>query len=200
MGGKGNATETEKIKQNYQLHCLPSAKGKTIETEKRRRELLELLRKAPAPLTGTELANYFNVSRQVIVQDIAILRAGGEEILASLQGYLVPSPQQECWERAVVACRHSREEIEDELGLIVDLGGRILDVIVEHPVYGELKGNLMIASRRDLRLFLESLNKTAASPLSALTGGIHLHTLEAPNQKVLAEIIAALERQGFLVK
>jgi transcriptional regulator of NAD metabolism len=171
-----------------------------METEKRRRELLKLLRKASRPLTGAELASHFNVSRQVIVQDIAILRASGEQIFASLQGYLVPSRPQESWVRAVAACRHTREQIEDELGIVVDLGGRVLDVIVEHPVYGELRGNLMVASRRDLSLFLESLDKTAANPLLALTGGIHLHTLEAPDQKVMEEITAALDKAGYLVK
>ncbi|MEW5921884.1 MAG: transcription repressor NadR [Bacillota bacterium] len=171
-----------------------------METEKRRREILNILHKASRPLTGTELAQNFNVSRQVIVQDIAILRASGEEILASLQGYLIPAKQQENRVRVVVACRHTREQIEDELGIVVDFGGRALDVIVEHPVYGELRGNLMIASRYDLKLFLESLDKTAANPLLALTGGIHLHTLEAPGQTVMEEITAALHKAGYLVK
>lgn len=171
-----------------------------MDTENRRRQLLELLRKASKPITGAELANHFNVSRQVIVQDIAILRASGEQIFSSLQGYLIPSQPQESWKRSVVACCHTRDQIEDELGMIVDLGGRILDVIVEHPLYGELKGNLMIASRRDLRLFMDSLEKTAANPLSVLTGGVHLHTIEAPDQRVLGEIISSLDRAGFLVK
>lgn len=171
-----------------------------METEKRRSELLNLLRRSSAPLTGTELAAHFNVSRQVIVQDIAILRASGEQIFASLQGYLIPSLLQERRQQAVVACRHTREEIEDELGIIVDLGGKILDVIVDHPVYGELRGNLMVASRRDLSLFMESLNKTAAHPLLTLTDGVHLHTLEAPDKRVMDEIIAGLEKAGYLVK
>ncbi|RJX25594.1 MAG: transcription repressor NadR [Dethiobacter sp.] len=171
-----------------------------METEKRRNELLNLLRKASKPLTGAELARHFNISRQVIVQDIAILRASGEQIFASFQGYMIPSLPEEIWVRSVVACRHTREQIKDELGIVVDLGGRALDVIVEHPVYGELRGNLMVSSRRDLNLFLESLHKTAANPLLALTGGIHLHTLEAPDQKVMQEITASLDRAGYLVK
>ncbi|MDO9533758.1 MAG: transcription repressor NadR [Bacillota bacterium] len=171
-----------------------------METEKRRNELLGLLRKASEPITGTELARNFNVSRQVIVQDIALLRASGEQIFASPQGYLVPSMPDEAWVRSVVACRHTREEILNELGIVVDLGGRVLDVIVEHPVYGELRGNLMVGSRRDLNLFLESLNKSEANPLLALTGGIHLHTLEAHDQKVMQEIIVNLDKAGYLVK
>ena len=116
--------------------------------EKRRGELLNLLRRSSVPLTGAELASHFDVSRQVIVQDVAILRASGEQIFASLQGYLIPPLLQENWKRTVIACQHTREEIVDELGIIVDLGGKILDVIVDHPVYGELRGNLMVANRR----------------------------------------------------
>ena len=168
--------------------------------KKRRNKLLNLLRRSSVPLTGAELARRFNVTRQVIVQDVAILRASGEQIFASLQGYLVSPLLQESWERAVVACQHTRVQIEDELGIIVDLGGRILDVIVDHPVYGELRGNLMVANRRDLNLFLESLDKTAANPLSALTGGVHLHTLEAPDRKTMERTVAALDRAGYLVK
>ncbi|NLX91781.1 MAG: transcription repressor NadR [Firmicutes bacterium] len=171
-----------------------------MDAEKRRAELLKLLRKSVKPLTGAELAGYFGVSRQVIVQDIAILRASGEQILASLQGYLLNLPSQEAQVRFVVACRHTREQIEDELGIIVDQGGRILDVIVEHPVYGELRGNLMISNRLDLNTFLESLEKTEANPLLALTGGIHLHTLEVPEQKSMQKIIASLDKAGYLIK
>ena len=168
--------------------------------EKRRGELLNLLRRSSVPLTGAELASHFDVSRQVIVQDVAILRASGEQIFASLQGYLIPPLLQENWKRTVIACQHTREEIVDELGIIVDLGGKILDVIVDHPVYGELRGNLMVANRRDLRLFMESLDETEASPLSALTRGVHLHTVEAPDQETIDEIIARLDKAGYLVK
>jgi transcriptional regulator of NAD metabolism len=171
-----------------------------METEKRRAELLKLLCKSSKPLTGAELAGYFGVSRQVIVQDIAILRASGEQIVASLRGYLMMPQQQKAQVRTVVACRHTREQIEDELGIIVDRGGRIIDVIVEHPIYGELRGTLLISSRLDLNIFLKSLETTEASPLLALTGGVHLHTVEAAEQKNIEDIIASLDKAGYLVK
>lgn len=151
-------------------------------------------------MTGTDLASRFSVSRQVIVQDIAILRAAGEEILATPQGYLVPGQHKSASVQGVFACRHTREQIEDEIGLIVDLGGKVLDVIVEHPVYGEMRGNLMIASRRDLGIFLEKLARTEARPLSALTDGVHLHTVEAMEKSVLDEIHQALKKAGFLIE
>lgn len=171
-----------------------------LETEKRRAELLALLKDVAEPVTGAELAGRFGVSRQVVVQDIAILRAAGEQILATPQGYVVPRLQKDALVQAVVACRHSREQIEEEIGIVVDLGGKVLDVIVEHPVYGEMRGNLMIASRRDLKMFLERLGKTSARPLSALTGGVHLHTLEAPDRTVMNEITSRLREAGFLVE
>ncbi|MDW7651798.1 MAG: transcription repressor NadR [Bacillota bacterium] len=170
-----------------------------METEKRREVLITRLRDAAAPVTGTDLAQQFGVSRQVIVQDIAILRAAGEQVLATPQGYMIPRGLYRRSETAVVACRHTREQIEDEIGIVVDLGGKVLDVIVEHPVYGEMRGNLMIASRRDLTQFLGQLGQTEARPLSALTDGVHLHTIEAPDRRVIEEIIAALGQAGYLV-
>ncbi len=171
-----------------------------MEAVNRRTELLLLLKKSSEPVTGNEMARGLGVSRQVIVQDIAILRAAGENILATPQGYVLPRTNIEPAVRAVVACRHSFEKIEDEIGIIVDLGGKVLDVIVEHPVYGEMRGNLMIANRRDLSIFLKQLHKTEAQPLSALTDGVHLHTIEAPAQANINEILFCLEQAGLIVR
>jgi uncharacterized protein len=170
-----------------------------VDSERRRQALLSLLHQRGEPVTGSELASRFQVSRQAIVQDIAILRASGSQILATPQGYLIPRASQGNCCYAVVTCTHDRHRIEEELSIVVDLGGKALDVIVEHPIYGELRGSLMIASRRDLGLFLDKLRETEANPLSFLTGGIHMHTLEAPDAAVMAEITAALRRAGFLV-
>jgi hypothetical protein len=169
-----------------------------MDSEKRRIKLLTLLSAEGEPVTGTELAALFGVSRQVIVQDIAILRATGERVLATPQGYLIPRLSTESRFCTVVTCKHTMEQIEHEIGIVVDLGGKVLDVIVEHPVYGELRGSLMISSRRDLSIFLERLVETAAKPLSALTDGVHLHTLEAPDSTVMQEIIQRLRTAGLL--
>ncbi len=170
-----------------------------MDSESRRSAILALLKQITDPITGTELASRFGVSRQAIVQDIAIIRAAGNQVLATPQGYLIPSLPQGAAIRTVVACRHTRHQIEEEISIVVDLGGKVLDVIVEHAVYGELRGSLMIASRRDLYLFLGKLNETEANPLSALTGGVHLHTLEAPDSPVMKEIVKSLREAGFLV-
>jgi len=172
-----------------------------VENEQRRAQIIELLRTSAHPVTGTRLASQFGVSRQVVVQDIAILRAAGEQILATPRGYLVYSPENhEKRPRARIACRHTRHEIGEELGIIVDLGGTVVDVFIEHPVYGELQGSLMISNRRDVEQFKDKLSSTRANPLLTLTGGIHLHTIEAPDQETLDEIITALDRAGYLVK
>jgi len=171
-----------------------------VETEKRRAALLGLLKNADSPLTGAYLAASFKVSRQIIVQDIAILRAAGEQVLATPQGYLIMSLQRNGFVRTVVACRHGIERIEEEIGIVVDFGGKVLDVIVEHPVYGEIRGNLMISSRRDLTLFLACLARKSAQPLSVLTEGVHLHTLEVPSPDVLHEITGQLRCAGLLIE
>ena len=57
--------------------------------EERRNKLLHYLSDNDRPVSGTELAQKFGVSRQVIVQDIALLRSGHAEIIATNRGYLL---------------------------------------------------------------------------------------------------------------
>lgn len=170
-----------------------------MEAAERREQILLLLQARAKPVTGAEIAGYFGVSRQVIVQDIAVLRAAGNEIIATPQGYMLPKTEKSEHVRRVLACCHNRKQIMNELGIVVDLGGKALDVIVEHPLYGEIRGNLMIASRRDLNLFVARLADKQAQPLSILTDGVHLHTIEAPNLEVMKEIISTLREAGFLI-
>jgi hypothetical protein len=170
-----------------------------MTSEQRRESILAAVRKSSKPLTGAYLARLYNVSRQIIVQDIAILRAAGYDIIATPQGYLIPRVGQSQRITRVIAVKHSRDQIEDELTTIVDLGGRILDVIIEHPVYGEFKGRLMTSSRSDVRAYLETMEKEEAKPLSALTEGVHLHTIEADSVSVLDQIEKALQEKGYLL-
>ena len=170
-----------------------------MSAQERRRKLLHKLEKSKEPITGSSLADYFSVSRQVIVQDIALLRAQGEEIQATSQGYVIPEVKGKMVERTI-ACTHNGEEIEAELATIIKYGGRVRDVIVEHPLYGELKGLLRIQSRADLDEFLKQYEKNNVKPLLTLTGGIHLHTIEALNQEVLDLIEEKLRAQGFLLE
>lgn len=168
----------------------------------RRQWILDTLKKAASPVTGSELAKQANVSRQVIVQDIALLRAAQAPILATPQGYLyqenygahptVPFSR-------VIACQHRPEETELELNTLVDHGLHVLDVIVEHPIYGELRGSLMLKNRRDVQQFLKNIRHSGASLLSSLTGGVHLHTVAAESEAHIDEACEALARHGILL-
>ncbi len=167
--------------------------------ETRKQKVLEEL-KNNGYHKGLVLAELFNVTRQVIVKDIAILRAEGNAIIATPKGYFLNLPGESNKLRRVIATKHQKENIERELEIIVDNGGKVLDVIVEHPVYGEIKANLMIDNRADLASFMENTRKRKAKPLSSLTDGVHLHTVEADSREILERIVYQLDQEGLLIK
>ncbi|MBD5083820.1 MAG: transcription repressor NadR [Clostridiales bacterium] len=169
-----------------------------MNTSERRQRILEYLKGADRPLSATALAQKLAVSRQIIVGDVALLRAAGEGIIATPRGYVLERPRTGVV--GTVACLHSGEDMERELTLMVDQGCTVENVIVEHPVYGQLTGPLELSSRYDISEFIRKVEKNAARPLSALTDGIHLHTLRCPDQETLDRTVAALEREGFLVR
>ncbi|MGI6199838.1 MAG: transcription repressor NadR [Christensenellales bacterium] len=166
----------------------------------RRDALFRALTQAEGPITGSELARQFGVSRQVVVQDIAVLRAGGTNILATPQGYLIPrvSHVKPCVR--VFTCRHlSLPALRQELTAMVSLGGKVVDTIVEHPIYGEFRGMLMLMNMASVEDFCRRLAASNAEPLSHLTGGVHLHAVEADTPDTLDRIEAELARLGILV-
>lgn len=171
-----------------------------MDAKKRRDFLLAKLKRDTEPVTGAVLAKELGVSRQIIVGDIAILRAAGVDIFATPQGYVLPRRTFKESLRYTIACSHDNEGIEQELAIVIDNGGKILDVIVEHPIYGEICANLMLASRRDLQEFLGKLSASKAEPLSLLTGGVHLHTIEVPSDAVFNNITQQLRTAGILMK
>lgn len=168
-----------------------------MTTEERRAQLYALLTQAQQPLTGSALARKFGVSRQIIVGDIGILRAEGAAILATPRGYLLLRRERQ-GVMATFACRHTAARMGEELDIIVDGGACVRDVVVAHPVYGELRADLMLESRRDVAAFLRQMEEMAAPPLSLLTDGVHLHTIEAPDDAAVTDIRAALARAGLL--
>lgn len=169
-----------------------------MNTSQRRQRILEYLREADHPLSATALAGALSVSRQIIVGDVALLRAAGEGITATPRGYVLNRPR--AGVVRTVACLHSGGDMERELTLMVDQGCVVENVIVEHPVYGQLTGPLDLASRYDVSEFIRKVEENSAQPLSALTGGIHLHTLRCPDQETYQRTAAALERAGFLAR
>jgi hypothetical protein len=160
---------------------------------------MERLRTCKGPIAGGELARQFHVSRQCLVQDVAILRARGEEILSTPRGYRLPNAQPAA-HRSIIACKHGAERTQEELNILVDHGVKVMDVIVEHPLYGELRGSLMIESRTDVADFLRRWRKVGATLLSSLTGGVHLHTLEASRSEMITRAKAQLLQRGILLK
>jgi|SRR5690242_494752 len=174
--------------------------GSPASGSTRRRRILEWMRGRNGPVPGTELARHFRVSRQCVVQDIAILRAERNDILSTPQGYRLPAKPGPDTHRAVVACQHGPERTEEELNIFVDNGVSVLDVIVEHALYGEMRGALMIESRADVQDFLKRWRGTKASLLSSLTRGVHLHTVEASRPEMITRAKAQLQAQGFLLK
>lgn len=166
-----------------------------------RREQLLLWLRNESPLTGNELARRASVSRQVIVQDISLLKASQQPILATSQGYIYmePAGQTAPLVTRIIVCNHRPEQAEEELKLIVDHGVSVQDVIVEHPVYGDLTAPIRVGNRKEVEDFICKINSTQAAYLSQLTGGIHLHTLHASNEAKINNACAALEQAGFLM-
>jgi uncharacterized protein len=162
--------------------------------------MLEWMGARPGAVPGTELARHFRVSRQCVVQDIAILRAERNDIISTPQGYRLPPKQAPDAHRAVIACQHGPERTEEELNVFVDNGVRVLDVVVEHALYGEMRGALTIESRADVQDFLKRWRSTKASLLSSLTRGVHLHTVEASKPEMIARAKAELHSRGILLR
>lgn len=168
-----------------------------MEAASRRQAILDRLRTADRPVSASALAAGLNVSRQIIVGDIALLRAGGAEISATPRGYVLPRATDGI--TRTIACRHTLVQTGQELDILVDNGCTVLDVIVEHPVYGQLTGQLQISSRYDVEQFLARIRDSDAAPLSMLTGGLHLHTLCCPNEDAYTRACAALKAAGLLL-
>ncbi len=169
-----------------------------MNIDKRREKILDLLNTRPEPISGNELAKIFGVTRQVIVKDIAILRASGQDIIATAQGYLMKKPPQLCTKQIAVC--HHEESTREELLTFVQCGCKVVDVIVEHPLYGELQGLLMLSNSQDVENFLKAVKEHEASLLSQLTNGVHIHTVEAINYDCIKNAEKLLKEKGFLLE
>lgn len=167
-----------------------------MNAQERREAILVTIRAAQRPVSATALAKEFHVSRQIVVGDVALLRAAGVDIQATPRGYI--SGADDAGVVAVLACVHGGEDMARELNTMVDYGCEVVDVIVEHPVYGQLTGQLRLRSRHDVEQFLKKAE--GSHPLSHLTGGIHLHTVRCPDEETLKRVTDALNKEGFLLE
>lgn len=168
-----------------------------MHANERREKIVEILKSKSQPVSASALARQLSVSRQVIVGDVALLRAANMQISATPRGYVMEELTART-DTYTIACRHNQKNIVDELYTIVDNGGGLLDVTVEHPVYGQLSGQLRIFSRYDADRFLKKLDKSNAPALSTLTGGIHLHTISCPTPEIYQRIVEELEAKKIL--
>lgn len=166
--------------------------------EERRKDLIRTLRGSSEPVLGSDLAEQFGVSRQVLVQDMAILRAAGTDIIATPRGYLLRNPGPLA-HRDVLHVKHDRAAMEEEMTILVDLGIRILDITIDHPIFGALRADLYISSRQDVRELVERFDQSGSGSLFELTGGKHSHTVESPRPDLLERAREELKSRGYLV-
>lgn len=166
----------------------------------RRRRIAESL-DSKTPITGTELARRLGVSRQIIVQDIALMRAEDKNILSTNKGYLLYNSadyQNSC--RRVYHVHHTTEQVLEELTTITELGGQVLDVCVEHALYGQIRVDLLIRTTQDAAEFSKKLVASSGAPLKILTRDDHYHTVAANSERLLDLIELELQRKGFLAE
>jgi len=160
----------------------------------RRNQITEIIKNSAAPVSASVLAAQLNVSRQIIVGDIALLRASGQNISATPRGYIFENEENlsPFGYTGIIACRHAGEKLIEELYAIVDFGGTVIDVTIEHSTYGQIFGRLDIASRHDADEFINKLKLSQTKPLSDLTGGIHLHRIGCRNKDTFDLIVKDL--------
>lgn len=168
-----------------------------IGGQERREQILKILKNSDKPVAGTELAKQLDVSRQVIVQDMALIRANGIQILSTNRGYII---DEEKTVSRVFKVIHTDEQVEEELNLFVDLGGKVEDVFVFHKVYGVIKAEMNIKSRREVKKYMEGISTGKSTNLKNLTSNYHYHTITADDEQTLDMIQEELRQRGFLAK
>ena len=166
-----------------------------MKVDKRRKAIVNLLSASKTPISGGELSKQFNVSRQIIVQDITVLKGLGYEILSTHNGYVM---QKSPFLERVFKLKHTTEQTEDELNSIVDLGGTVVDVFVWHKVYGKISAMLNIFSRLHVKQFLEGVRTGKSTELMNITGGYHYHTVRADSEAVLDKIGETLQQKNYI--
>ncbi len=166
-----------------------------MTVSERRKEILHLLQEGESPIAAKDLALRFHVSRQVIVQDMAVIRVAHPNIISTYRGYLF---QQVTTHSREFKLRHTDAQAEEELNSIVDLGGRVQNVSISHKFYGRVTAEMNISSRQDVQEYITALRSGESRHLSNVTGGYHYHLVEALSEDRLDMIEEALEKQGLI--
>lgn len=163
----------------------------------RREEIISQIQNSTTAVSGKKLAAAYDVSRQVIVQDIALIRAMGYDIISTNKGYILNAPKSIS---KIFKVRHTDEQLEEELCAVVDNGGCIENVMINHKVYGHMEANLQINSRRKIKEFMEEIRSGKSSPLKNITSGYHYHKVSADSRETLEMVEKELKRKGFLIQ
>ncbi|MCL2421927.1 MAG: transcription repressor NadR [Defluviitaleaceae bacterium] len=171
-----------------------------MDAQQRRTHIMDTIKQQKSPISASSLAKTLNVSRQVIVGDVALLRAQGHEIIATARGYMMPEYRELNQYLGKIACQHTPENTQSELYAMVDLGAIVVNVIIEHDVYGEITGSLNLAEHTDVDIFIKKVEAAEVKLLSELTMGIHLHTIACRDKTHFNQICAALDAKGYLYK
>lgn len=169
-----------------------------MEGQERREAIIRILEQQDKPLSGSTLATKLQVSRQIIVQDMALLRAANVNIISTTRGYILFKQSEKVKRKFYVT--HKEDEIEEELNIMVDAGGKVLDVMVTHPIYGEISVELVLHNRKEVKEFLKEISKQKSSPLMDISNGVHTHTVEADSIEILNEIEMELKSKGYLIE
>ena len=165
-----------------------------MDGQARRKEIIKLIKEADSPMSGSALAKVLDVSRQIVVQDIALIRANGIDIVSTNRGYIVSSEVR--YER-IVKLTHTEEQIQDELFTIVDCGGYVENIIVNHRFYNRIEAPLNIKSRLDAKEYIAAIKSGKSKSLSSATSGYHYHTISADSEETLNIIEEELKTKGF---
>lgn len=163
----------------------------------RRSQIVHIIENTSRPVPAKDLAANFGVSRQVIVQDIALIRAAGYDVLSTNRGYIL---LQKSRASRVVKVSHTDDQLEEELCAIVDLGATVVNVMVNHHIYGHIEAPLNISSRKDVNNFMDKITHSMSGPLKNTTSGYHYHTIEADSEQTLDEVEQVLRERGFLIE
>ncbi len=165
--------------------------------EERRAFIVDRIKSSEKPISGTKLAELCEVSRQVIVQDVALIRASGYDIMSTNRGYIIH--EQKSFRRTFKV-QHTEDQVEDEMNSIVDLGGKLINVSVNHRIYGRMEAELNVGSRRKVAEFMDDIRNGKSSPLMKITSNYHYHMVEAESEEVLDEIEQMLDKKGILIR
>lgn len=168
-----------------------------MKANERRAEILSLIGNSQHPVSASFLSEKYSVSRQVIVQDIALLRAQGYGVIATNRGYVLGAGAQA---ERIFKCRHTLQELIAESDIIISRGGKVEDITVNHRVYGKISARLELSQRRHAEELYRSLVSGASKPLMSVTDGYHYHTVSADSEQTLDEIECALRDAGFLIE